>query len=128
MLIILQTFRVMLKLLLQGKLGMAHLKDRKVNSQPEEKLQSIKTKQLKWVYLDKGGKWMMIYLILKFFYLSVLQDLRVNKEGDLKVRKDQLIGSQIVGKMLKILLLIMMMQFQCHEEDDVNYLILKNKS
>ena len=118
----------MLKLLLQGKLGMAHLKDRKVNSQPEEKLQSIKTKQLKWVYLDKGGKWMMIYLILKFFYLSVLQDLRVNKEGDLKVRKDQLIESQIVGKMLKILLLIMMMQFQFHEEDDVNYLILKNKS
>lgn len=113
----------MLKLLLQGKPGMVHQKDRKVNNPAEEKLQSIKTKQPKWVYLDKGDKWMMIYQTLKIFYLSVLLGLRVNKEGGPKVRKDQLIGSQIVGEMVKTLLLIMTMQFQCLEEDDVDYLI-----
>ena len=112
----------MLKLLRQEKPGMVHQKDRKVNNQREEKLQSIKTKQPKWVYLDKGDKWMM-NLTLKIFYLSVLLGLRVNKEGGPKVRKDQLIGSQIVGEMVKTLLLIMTMQFQCLEEDDVYYLI-----
>jgi len=123
MLIISLTFRVMLKLLLQGKLGMVHQKDRKVNNKAEEKLQSIKTNLPKWIYLDNGDKWMMIYRTLKIFYLSVLLDLRVNKEGGPKVRIDHLIGSQIVGEMVKTLLLIMKMHFQRLEEDDNDYLI-----
>jgi hypothetical protein len=97
------TFRVMVKPPLQGKPAMVKLIDKKVNNLPEEKLPLIQIKLSKWGYLVKEGKWMTIYRILKILCRSVPPDLRVNRVGGLKGRKNQLIGSQIAGEMGKTL-------------------------